>query len=167
MRKFISLALFTLGLGLATTTWAEEHAPVVVGTLEISGGFARATLPNAPVGGAYLTIVNNGTEADRLVGASTPLAGMTMLHEMSMQGGMMRMQNLPEGIEIPAGARVELSPGGLHIMFSALAAPLREGGMLPIPSRSARAGEVALDLPIGAINAKAAPGAAEMDHGAH
>jgi copper(I)-binding protein len=106
------VALTLLGGALASTSLTPVvAAEVTVGQLTISGAFARATLPNAPVAGGFLTIVNAGNEADRLIAASTPVAGESQLHEMKMEGDVMKMAQLPDGIEVPAGATVTLAPG--------------------------------------------------------
>jgi uncharacterized protein YcnI len=138
-------------------------AAVTVGNLEISGGFSRATLPNAPVGGGYITITNKGGEADRLVSAASPVAGVTQLHEMKMEGDLMKMNELPEGIEIPAGETVALQPGGLHIMFMQLTQPLIEGTRIPLTLSFEKAGKVEVELSVGSPAAK---GSTE-DHSMH
>ncbi len=154
----LALAGGLVGAGLPSLAVAAE---VTVGTLTISGAFTRATLPNARVGGGFLTIVNSGTEADRLVAASTPVAGEVQLHEMKMDGDMMKMAELPDGIEIPAGATVILAPGGLHLMFMQLKQPLVEGTRVPVTLTFEKAGTVELELDVGSVGAKEPA----MDHG--
>ncbi|KQW85754.1 hypothetical protein ASC89_01355 [Devosia sp. Root413D1] len=156
-----------------TTAAAGEHdhgamsmaapAAVSIGNLEISGGFSRATLPNAPVGGGYLTITNKGGEADRLVSAASPVTGVVQIHQMKMEGDLMKMNELPEGVEIPAGETVTLAPGGLHIMFMQLAQPLVEGTKIPLTLNFEKAGSVEVEL---SVESPAAKGPAE-DHSMH
>ncbi len=103
-----------------------------VGALVIEAPWARATPGGAKVGGAYLKITNTGTEADRLVGGTLPVAAAVEVHEMSMTDGVMKMRKLDKGLEIKPGQTVELKPGGYHIMFTGLqrrpeAGPAREG----------------------------------------
>jgi copper(I)-binding protein len=88
-----------------------------LGSLKIERPWTRATPRSAPVAGGYLKVTNNGAVADRLVGGSFDLAGKVEVHEMSDVGGMMRMRQLPLGLEIAPGASVELRPGGYHLMF--------------------------------------------------
>ena len=126
---------------------------VAVGDLEITGAFSRATLPNAPVGAGYLTITNKGTSDDRLVSASSPVAGMTQIHQMKLEGDVMKMGELPEGLVIPAGQSVTLAPGGLHIMFMQLTQQLAEGSTVPLTLTFESAGTVEVELMVGAINA--------------
>lgn len=78
-------------------------------------------------GVVYLVLVNDGREADRLLGAKTDVAASVELHQTTMEGGMMRMRPVPGGIEIPAGGRVELKPGGLHLMLINLQRALTVG----------------------------------------
>jgi copper(I)-binding protein len=134
---------------------ADPLAPVTVGDIEITDAFARATLPNAPVAGGYLTITNKGTDGDRLVSATSPAAGKVELHEMSMQNDVMKMAPLPDGVAIAAGETVSLSPGGIHIMFMQLNKPFVEGESVPLTLKFEKAGDVTLDLSISGIGADA------------
>jgi copper(I)-binding protein len=127
---------------------------VTVGDLEITGAFTRATLPNAPVGGGYLTITNNGAADDRLVSVSTPLAGTSQIHEMKMEGDVMKMNELPDGLAIPAGESVSLAPGGYHLMFMGLTGPFVEGQSIAVTLTFEKAGTVEVQLPVGSPAAK-------------
>ena len=153
------VAAFALLVAVPAALAAEPQA-YKLGDLEISGGFARATLPNAPVGGGFLTITNHGATDDRLVSAASPLAGEVQLHDMSMDGSVMKMTELPDGVPLPAGKTVSFSPDGLHIMFMHLASRFIQGKTVPVTLTFARAGRIDIELPIGGIAAKAAPGAA-------
>lgn len=135
----------------------------LAGDLEVSGAFTRATLPNAPVGGGFMTITNTGIEPDRLVSASSPVAGVAQLHEMKMEGDVMKMGELPDGIAIPAGETVTLEPGGLHIMLMDLKAPLVEGEEVPVTLTFEKAGTVEVLLEV----AGSAADAPIEDHGHH
>lgn len=128
--------------------------PVTVGDLEISGAFARATLPNAPVGGGYLTITNKGATDDRLVSLSTPAAGKAQVHEMKMDGDVMKMNELEGGLVIPAGQSVSLAPGGYHLMFMELAGPFIEGQSIAVTLTFEKAGSVEVQIPVGSPAAK-------------
>lgn len=127
-----------------------------VGDLSLAGAFTRATLPNAPVGGGFLTIVNNGAEADRLIAAASPVAQMVQLHEMRMEGDMMKMAEKEGGIEIPAGETVTLAPGGLHIMFMGLQQSFVEGGTVPVTLTFEKAGTVEIELQVMGVGAGSA-----------
>ncbi|MDB5615597.1 MAG: copper chaperone PCu(A)C [Devosia sp.] len=134
---------------LLFVTPAFAHNGVVhLGPLNISGPFTRATLPNAPVGGGFMTIENTGTEADRLVSVTSTVAKDTQIHEMAMQGDVMKMRELPEGLEIPAGETVALSPGGFHLMFMGLTQPFVEGQTVTVTLTFEKAGTVDVVLPV-------------------
>ncbi len=102
--------------------------------------WARATVAGQDMGGAFLRIVG-GRQADRLLGASSPLAMAVELHSMRMEGDVMRMRAV-EHIDVPAGQTVALSPGGFHLMLMGLNEPLRPGMQLPLVLRFQKAGEV-------------------------
>lgn len=164
--------LRSLAVGLALTAMpvaavAQESAAqsVTLGPLVLSQGFARATLPHAPVAGGFLSIRNTGAEADRLVGASSGIAGRVEVHEMAMVGDVMKMRELKDGLPIPAGATVVLKPGGYHLMFMKLKGPLVEGQVVRVELIFEKAGRVEVPLAIGAPNAKSMP-MGHMDHGA-
>jgi copper(I)-binding protein len=132
---------------------AFAHDTFTVGAIEISGGFSRATLPNAPVGGGYITITNIGTEDDTLIGASSPVAEDVQLHQMKMEGDVMKMSAMPDGIPVPAGQTVTLEPGGLHLMMMGLKQPLVENDAVPVTLTFAKAGTVEIVLLVGSANA--------------
>jgi periplasmic copper chaperone A len=123
------------------------------GDIEIGHPWTRATPPSARVGGGYLTLNNEGGSPDRLVGASSPVAGRVEIHSMDMTDGVMRMRRLPDGIAIPAGGTVELAPGGLHLMLVDLAAPIEENGRVPLTLQFEHAGPVEIELTAGPVGA--------------
>lgn len=146
-------------------------APVVQGALTISGAYARATLPRAPVGGAYMTISNAGAE-DRLLSVTAPVGSDVQIHEMTMIDSVMSMRQLQDGLVLPAGGTVELAPGGYHMMIMGLTEPLVEGQVIEMVLTFAQAGAVTVPFEIRKINAQpgdapCAHGAPEEDHSAH
>lgn len=142
------------GHGSASDGDHAEAEPVTAGDLQLTGGFTRATLPNAEVAGGFLTVTNTGAQDDRLVSATSPVAERVEIHQMSMQGDVMRMRPLPEGVPLPAGQTVELKPGGIHLMMMDLKQPLAQGQTVPVTLTFEKAGQVELPLTVGAINAK-------------
>jgi copper(I)-binding protein len=132
-----------------------SEAPVKVGDLEISGAFARATLPNAPVGGGYFTINNKGTAPDRLVSVTSPAAGSVTLHTMGLEGNLLKMRDMRNGIDIPPGVAVKLTPSGLHLMFEHLNGAFVKGKTVPVTLNFEKAGSVTLDLNVLGIAASA------------
>ncbi len=122
---------------------------VSAGELELTAGFTKAMLPGQPVGGGFITITNNGGEDDKLVSATSAQAGEVQLHEMAMEGDVMKMRQLTDGIAIPAGETVELKPGGLHLMFFKVSEPFKEGETVKVTLTFEKAGAVDVALPVG------------------
>lgn len=143
-----------LAVALAATP-ALSHDTFTAGTIAISDAYSRATPPNAPVGGAYMTITNSGAEDDVLLSAATPVAASPQLHQMSMDGDVMKMDDLPEGLVIPAGQSVTLEPGGLHIMLTGLLQPLVRNETVPLTLTFAKAGTIEVTLTVAGPAAKA------------
>ncbi|WP_226627990.1 copper chaperone PCu(A)C [Alloyangia pacifica] len=137
-----------------------------IGALRIAKPFSRASLPNQPVGGGFFTVTNAGPEDDRLIAASTSpeRADHMEIHEMAMDGQVMKMRELPDGLPIPAGETVELKPGGYHLMLMGLKQPLVMGEQVTITLIFEKAGTIEVPLAIGAPNAKGA-GHGQMTHG--
>ena len=115
--------------------------------------WTRATPAGAKVAGGFLKITNVGVEADRLIGGSLDAAGLVQVHEMSMSDGVMKMRELPKGLEIKPGQTVELKPGSYHMMFIDLKAPVTEGARLLGTLIFERAGTVAIHYHAGAMGA--------------
>jgi copper(I)-binding protein len=128
-----------------------------LGPLTIDHPWARPTAPGQSVGGAYLGLRNGGTTPDRLLGGSTATAARVEVHEMRMEGDVMRMREI-QAIELPAGKGVKLEPGGLHLMLMGLKAPLKVGDKLPLKLRFEKAGEVEVMLVVESKPASAADG---------
>ena len=152
MRKLILPLAAALALTAASFITANSHAEDAA--LKITGAWAKAMLPGQPVGGGYLTIENTGAEADRLVSVTSSASPDIEIHEMKMEGDVMKMRELPDGLEVPAGGKVELKPGGFHLMFMAVAEPFKEGGTVKVTLRFEKAGEVEVSLPVAAADAK-------------
>lgn len=126
----------------------EMAVPVRLGDLEISGAWAKAMLPNQKVAGGFLTVVNTGAEDDRMIAVSSPSSPDVQMHEMAMDGEVMKMRQLSDGIPVPAGATVELAPGGLHLMFMRVPEPFKEGDTVAVTLTFEHAGTVELTLPV-------------------
>ncbi|MCV6593709.1 MAG: copper chaperone PCu(A)C [Silicimonas sp.] len=131
----------------------HDHG-IKAGDLRIEGAFSRATLPNQPVAGGFMTVSNTGADPDRLIGGTADFAGRVEIHEMAMSGDVMKMRELEAGLEIPAGATVELKPGGYHVMFMDLTRALEEGQEIRVTLEFEKAGKVEVPLQVGARNAK-------------
>lgn len=129
---------------LATPALAET---VELGDLTIDRPQLRETPTGAPVAAGYMLVTNRGAEDDRLVAASTPMALSTEIHEMRMEGEVMRMREIEDGLVIPAGQSVSLQPGGYHLMLMA-PEPLAAGGTHELSLTFERAGEVTIPFAV-------------------
>ena len=109
--------------------------------------------------GGYATITNNGTQPDRLVGASLPIAANGEIHTMSMKAGIMHMERLEHGLEINPGTIVTLSPGGYHVIFMKPTAQLKEGEAIKGTLTFEKAGQIPVTFAVGGIASKSAPNA--------
>ena len=116
------LAVCISALGSPPSLAAEFKS----GDIAVENAWARATPKGADVGVGYLTIHNNGSAPERLIGGSTDFASVEV-HEMTMANGVMKMRALKNGLAIPAHGTVRLAPGGDHLMFTHLTKPLTKG----------------------------------------
>ncbi len=120
---------------------APEPAPLVT--------VSEARVVALPTSGAaYFTLANSGGR-DRLLAVDAGPVGRASLHETSMDGQMMHMRAMKDGIEIPARGRVRLSTNGKHVMIADLARPLAEGSSIRLTLRFERQGEVVVNAPVG------------------
>ena len=143
------LALLALLL-MALPAAAHDYK---LGALEIGQPWARATPPTAPTGGGYLSVKNTGTTPDRLMSASSPAAGTVQVHDMKMDGNVMRMRELDGPLEIKPGETVTLAPGGMHLMMMGLKAPLKQGERVPLTLVFEKAGKIDVDIVVTAMGA--------------
>lgn len=116
--------------------------------IKVENAWVRAAPVGATAGAAYVTLTNTGAVADRLIGGASTQAARVEVHEMSMDGGVMRMRPVDGGLAIPAGGTVALKPGGYHIMLIGLKGPLSAGGKLALTLKFEKAGALRLTLPV-------------------
>src|SRR3712207_2337480 len=103
------------------------------GQVQIHGAYALATTPQATTGTVYMMIHNHGTVDDRLLSASSPAAERVEIHESVQDGsGVMRMEAVEGGVEIPHGGVAMLQRGGTHLMFLGLTQPWNDGDAIPV-----------------------------------
>jgi periplasmic copper chaperone A len=139
---------------LAFAALAAHAHEFKAGAITIDHPYARATAAGQPTGGGFMKFVNGGGN-DKLLSVSADVSKTVELHEMKMEGDVMRMRQV-DGIELQAGKTVELKPGGYHVMFIGLKAPLKAGDKFPLKLKFEKAGEVTVEVKV------EAPGA---DHG--
>lgn len=158
--RTVAAALVTAAL-LSGSAFAHS---ITVGSLSLTDLWTRATPSGAPTAAGYLTITSNGTGADALIAASSPQAESGALHMMEVKDEVMSMHPAEGGIAIPAGGAVTLAPGGFHIMFVTLKAPLKEGDKLPVTLTFEKAGTIETFLHIKAIGADGPGDMGAMKH---
>jgi copper(I)-binding protein len=163
MKKFCILVA-SLAAASALSGSAASALDYKVGALEIDSPWSRAVPKGAKVAAGYMKIKNTGTEPDRLVSGSTSVAGGLMIHEMTMDNGVMKMRPLPSGLEIKPGETIELKPGSFHIMMTDLKQPIQRGKPFKASLMFEKAGEVDVDF---AVEAAGATSAAASAHDAH
>ena len=154
MKLSYSLAAAALLLSAGFATAHEFKA----GPLKIGHPWSRATPAGAKVGGGYLSIENTGSAADRLVSVSVPFAARAEVHEMAVKDGIMTMRPLDNGVDVPAGAKVEFKPGGYHIMFMDLKQQLKQGEMMKGTLTFEKAGTVDVEFKVDSIAAQGGEG---------
>lgn len=137
-----ALAAAAAGPALA----AQERAPV------IESAWARASAGMARTGAGFLTIRNEGA-ADRLVGASAGVSRKVEIHTHVMDGAVMRMRRV-DAVPVAASATTTLKPGGDHLMFVGLHAPLEEGRRFPVTLTFERAGAVTVTMEVRGVAAR-------------
>ncbi|MFC7475756.1 copper chaperone PCu(A)C [Dankookia sp. GCM10030260] len=116
------------------------------GDIAVTAPWTRAAGQNG-TGAGFLAIANRGAAADRLVGASTPVARITEIHTHIREGDILRMRPVA-AIDLPPGGTVTLQPGGFHLMLIGLKDPLIQGQAVPVSLRFERAGEVQVMLAV-------------------
>jgi copper(I)-binding protein len=143
-----------MSLAAACMAASAQSAPV-----KVEGAWARATVQGQKGTGAFMSLTSK--DATQLVGVSTPVAGVAEVHEMKMDGDVMKMRALPL-LDLPAGKKVDLKPGGYHIMLMDLKAPLAKDSTVPVTLlfKDAKGVESKLELKLPVTTA--APGAAAV-----
>ena len=137
----------------APETEAPTEEESATSEIAITAPWSRETAEGQDAGGAFMTIANTGSGADRLTGGSTSVAGEVQVHTVDMTDGVMRMRQQEDGLEVPAGGSVTLKPGSFHIMLMQLTQPLEQGEEIPITLTFEKAGAVEVKLlvqPVGA-----------------
>ena len=122
-----------------------------VGGIVVNGAYTRATVPGQAAAGGFMKITSSGA-ADQLISATSTVSDDVQLHTMTMDNNVMRMREVKQ-IDVPANGAVELKPGGLHIMFMNIKAPLKAGELVPVKLKFAKAGEVEVKMPVNAPGA--------------
>lgn len=141
-----AIALLPLGLAvLAAPALAAPAAPKVV----VADAWCRAAPAGAMAGGCYVTLT--AAADDRLVAVETSAARRGEIHTMSMDGGVMRMRKLADGVALPAGQAVALKPGAEHLMVIGPKIALKPGARVPLTLKFAKAAPVTVQAEVRAV----------------
>ena len=129
-------------------------APALAQTT-VKDAWIRGTVPQQKATGLFAQITS--TAGGKLVAGSSPVAGIVEIHEMAMDGTVMKMRALPAGLDLPAGKAVELKPGGYHVMLMDLKQQVKEGDTVPvnlvIEGKDGKKETLELKVPVRALNA--------------
>jgi copper(I)-binding protein len=149
MRSLFSAAVLLLATQLlaAPAAWAQ--------TVKVEQPWARATAPHAQTAAVYLTITAG--MADRLIGGRTAVAGRVMVHQTIENNGVMRMMEVPGGLQLTAGQAVRLEPGGYHLMLTGLTQQLKQGDRFLLTLHFATEPSMTITVPVAAAGATLAP----------
>jgi len=139
----VAASLFYCAAALAQTE-------AQTGGIEIKDAWARATPGGAQTGAAYLTLLS--PTGDRLTGVTSPAAEKAELHQMTNDGGIMKMREVT-AIDLPPGTPVSLKPSGLHVMLMGLKHPLEPGQSLPVTLQFEKSGTREVNAAIGKVGA--------------
>ncbi len=149
---------FILSAGLSALS-----AAAMAGEISVHDAYARASTMMSVSGAAFMTIENGGAEPDRLVSAASSAAERVELHTHIQDAqGVMKMVEVEEGFEIPAGGSHALARGGDHVMFLGLKHAFEQGEMVPVTLTFEKAGEIEVEIP---VDLERGPG--QMQHGQH
>jgi len=152
-------------LALTASAWAQAPANV-----DVKDAWVRATVAQQKSTGAFMQLT---AKADtRVVGVSSPIAGVVQIHEMAMDKDVMRMRELGAGLPLPAGKAVELKPGGYHVMMMDLKGQVKAGDVVPLTfvleGKDGKRSTLDVKATARALGgAAAAPAAAAEDHSQH
>jgi periplasmic copper chaperone A len=139
-----------IAIVLSASAMAADYK---AGSIEIVDPWSRATPKGAQTAVGYMTIKNNGTTPDRLVGGSIDVASRFQLHSMVMENGVAKMREL-NAVEIKPGQSLEFKPDSSHVMFVDLKRPLSKGDHISGTLQFEHAGKVQIEYEVQAIGSR-------------
>lgn len=148
--RFLAAAL----LAWAGSAWSQ---------VTVSNAWVRATVPGQQATGMFATLT--AKQDSTLVSASSPVAGTVEVHEMKMEGDVMKMRAVP-ALALPAGQAVSLKPGSYHVMLMGLKKPLPDGSSVPLKLviEDAQKKQTTLDIKVPVKKVAPAQAADEAGH---
>jgi hypothetical protein len=162
MKKPTCVAAALLASLVSASLWAQ--------TVVVKDAWARATVPGQKATGAFMQLT--AKDGAKLLSASTPVADVAEVHEMKMEGDVMKMRAVQGGLDLPAGKPVELKPGGYHVMLMDLKAALPKDSTIPMTLvfKDAKGVETRLELKVPVLATAPSARAGDMpamDHSQH
>ena len=136
-----------LCFALASLPYAALAHEYQLKSLNIDHPFARATPPGAKSGGAFFVVANSGATPDKLIGVASPAARSAEMHQMAVDAGVMKMRAVP-ALDVPSGGKLELKPGGYHVMLLDLKQPLKAGDKVPLTLTFQNAGSIVVSVDV-------------------
>ena len=129
-------------LTLTTAAWAED-------AIMVMDPYARTSRPGAPTGAAFMGLMNQSSQDDRLIAVSSEVADRVELHtHLQDANGVMRMVEVEDGIAIAAGETHMLQRGGDHVMFMGLNRDLAQGDVISVTLTFEKAGDMTVEIPV-------------------
>jgi len=159
-----SIASLAAAAALAAALFA---GPALAGDIEVHHPWARASAGPARAGAAFMGIHNNGAAADRLVAVSAGVSKTAELHTHIKDGDVMMMRRVDGGIPVPAEGVVHLEPGGYHVMFMGLTAPLKGGDTFPLTLTFEKGGTMTVEVEVKGAGAVGPMHGPDHKHGDH
>lgn len=135
-----------------TVPEAAAASETRIGDLLIRSARSRETPTAGGTGVGFMSIVNGGSQDDRLIAISSAVATRVEIHQMSMADGQMQMRAVSDGLAIPAGQTVELAPGGYHLMLIGLSQALVAGQTVTLELQFEKAGKASVELAIAPLS---------------
>ena len=146
------LLFLAAALLLALSLSNQTHAQTSTNTITVEQAWARASPGGARTGAAYMTLMNSGASADRLLSATTPVADQVQFHKQTEDNGVSRMREV-RNVELPPGGKIIFKPGDMHMMIIGLKQPLKEGQTFPLTLQFEKAGHIDVSVAIEKVGA--------------
>ena len=160
MKKFVTTLSLFIGAALGAASGAAQAQ------VTVQDAWVRATVPQQKATGAFMRL--QSSKDTRLVSVSTPAAAVAEVHEMKMVDNVMKMRAVT-GLPLPAGQKVELSPGGFHVMLMDLPAQVKQGDTVPLTlvfeGKDGQRETVQVQAQVRSVGAGAAAASGHADHG--
>lgn len=154
-----TLAAFAAFIIFATPSIAHDFR---AGNIKVGHPWSRPTPPAAKVAGGYVKLTNTGSEPDRLISVTSPIADRAEIHRSVIENGVVSMRPL-EGVTVEPGDTVDFEVERLHFMFIEPDRPLRDGDRFPVTLVFEKAGSIDVEF---MVQMRASEPAAE-DHSGH